>query len=293
MFFSEKDIQIIKKYYPLHGSKYCCEILNRSNKSIRKKAAKLGIKVLPNTRSTIQKRNSNKRSPKPFDKYKVHPNTFINCQSKEAAYILGLLWADGYIISKHYTHSIKLECIKKDILTFYNTFQKTGDWGLLFRSRKNKQPQGLIHTSNKPLVTYLISNNYGPYNIKSANNILNNIPEHLHKYWYRGLIDGDGCWYINKKNYCYQFSLAGSYKQDWTYFENLLDKLKIKYSISRRVQLRKNADNTKSSVIRITGQLNLIKLGTFIYDKHDIDNIGLQRKHDKYKSIKSIYDLSP
>lgn len=285
--FSEKDIIFIKKYYPLYGSKYCSKILNKSSKSISKKASKLKIKLLPEAKSRIQKENRSKRKSKLFSKYKVNPNIFIKNLTKESAYILGLLWADGYVLSKKYIHSIKLECIKKDILIFYNIFQQTGNWGLLFRNRNNRQPQGLIHTSNKPLVTYLINNNYGPHNIKSADSILNNIPAHLHKYWYRGLIDGDGCWYVNKKRHAYQFSLAGSYKQDWTYFKSLLNKLKIKYSISRRVQLRKDASDTKSSIIRITNKPDLIKFGTFIYDGYIIDHIGLQRKYDKYILINS------
>ena len=140
----------------------------------------------------------------------------------------------------------------------------------------------MIHTSNKLLVNFLIKNNYGPHNIKSADRILKNIPSHLYKYWYRGLIDGDGCWYINEKNYNYQFSLAGSYKQDWSYFEHLLNKLKIKYSVQRRIQ-----NNNKSSCIRITNKHGIIKLGNFIYNNYKIDNIGLKRKYDKYKLIKS------
>ena len=285
--FTKKDIKIIKKYYSLHGSNYCSKILNKPQKSIKNKANKLGIKILPSAKSKIQRENAYKRMPKTANKYKVNPNIFIKNLSKEAVYILGLLWADGYILSKKYANSVKLECIKKDILIFYNIFQKTGNWGILFRNIKNRQPQGLIHTSNKLLVNFLIKNNYGPHNDKSADSILENIPKHLHKYWYRGLIDGDGCWYINRKNYIYQFSLAGSYDQDWTYFENLLNKLKIKYSIQRRIQLRKHQKSTKSSCVRITNKQDIVKFGNYIYDNYHINNMGLKRKYDKYMLIKS------
>jgi len=296
MKFTQIEINFLKSNYSILGTQRCAKKLNRTTKSVSHKANRLGLELNPNTKSKIYQKSFAKRliehpfptrkSKRP-EQFKVNPNQFINCTIPEAAYILGLLWADGYIRQKDYLNDIKLENIKKDIDVFYPIFLKTGNWRILFRQRKNRQEQGLIRTSNKLLASFLIENNYGPHNIKSADKILELIPNNLHQYWFRGLIDGDGCWYLNIKNSCRQFSLAGSYEQDWSYFENLLDKLDIKYSTQRRIQKRKNKKPTKSSTVRINNKKDIIKLGNYIYQNYGQDKTGLQRKYNKYLEIKN------
>jgi len=90
-----------------------------------------------------------------------------------------------------------------------------------------------------------------------------------------GWIDADGCFYYNKKNNCRQFSIACSYEQDWSIFENLLNDLSITYSISR--QKNKN----KYSHLRITNKIGINTLGDYIYS----DFIPMKRKHMKYLEI--------
>jgi len=209
--------------------------------------------------------------------------------SKESAYLLGLLWADGFIYSKKRNNRVCLECVRTDIDIFYPIFLTTGNWHVYYRTRKNRQPQGTIVSSNKILVDFLLSHGFGPHTFNSADSILSLLPDYLKKYWFRGLIDGDGCWYINKRNKAYQFSLSGSYEQDWTYFKNYLKSFDIKYGIQKRIVPNGN----KYSMVRITNKKDIIKFGDIIYENYSKDNLGLFRKYNKYLQIKSCPRLKP
>jgi hypothetical protein len=133
------------------------------------------------------------------------------------------------------------------------------------------------------ICNFLIENDYKS-KINSADKILSKIPEELQVYWFRGLVDGDGCFYVNKKNKASHFEIYSEYNQNWQFVENLFKKLKIKYSIYRR----KRKEGT-SSGIRITGIENVIKFGDWLYS--DIAFMGLNRKYQKYLEIKN--DLFP
>ena len=70
----------------------------------------------------------------------------------------------------------------------------------------------------------------------SCPNFLDKITKDKLHYFVRGFFDGDGCFYVNENNNQKQCVLAGSYDQDWTWIEDILKKLNIKYSIKRKIQ---------------------------------------------------------
>lgn len=258
MKYTQQEIDFIKKYYISDGPLYCAQHLNRSRNSITHKANSLGIRIITNKQ--------------------INTKIFTEQYTPESSYILGLLWADGNIAH----NSIRLECIKSDIDIFAPTFMKTGEWNISYRSRPNRQPQASLYISNKLITDFLKERHYTSHNTKSAQPILDEIPEHLHHYWCRGLSDGDGCWYINIKNGLYRHITAASYHQDWSFLENIYNKLNIKYSVTRRT----NGKN-KYSAIRITNKLDTLTFGQYIYQHFPSDNIGLPRKYNKYLEIKS------
>ena len=259
MLYSKQEIYFLEQNYPIYGIKHCAKKLCRTKSAIRGKVNKLGLKLLP----------------------KVDQSFFINNHTKESVIILGLLFADGHINTFSGHNTIEINSLRDDLKIYYPTFKKTGDWYIYFQNRKGRRPQATIRTSNPELCKFLLSMSYGPYNTKSTN-IIKNIPEELHRYFYRGLIDGDGCFYMNRKNGNYQFSLAGAFKQDWRYFTILLDHLKIKYSINRRESKTKQ----KRSDVRITNKTDVIALGNYIYQGYSEDKMGLPRKYHKFMAIK-------
>lgn len=58
-------------------------------------------------------------------KYNINLEEFINPTKKEYVYILGLLWADGYIYK---SGSVSLMCKDDDSKNICDLFLRTGNW---------------------------------------------------------------------------------------------------------------------------------------------------------------------
>ncbi len=105
-------------------------------------------------------------------------------------------------------------------------------------------------------------------------------------YFWRGLIDGDGCFYYGKKGN-YQFCIASSFQQDWSATEDLFKELNIfKYSINRRSQKRRSGKYHNYSTIATAIGEGITKLGNYIYKGYPNDKIGFKRKYNKFIKIK-------
>ena len=205
----------------------------------------------------------------------------------EKAYTLGFLWGDGHLTSSKYkdgnssdVHYVALEIAKTDLDKIIDLFSVWGEWNLSIRKRENRQEQGQIILIDKYFGWFLTQNDYVVKSNVEPTKILSLIPEELKPYWWRGYIDSDGCFYNNTTQYLNQFSLAGTFQQEWNEAENLFKSLDIlKYSKQYR-----NTGKSKSSTIRINNRKDITKLGSYIYS----DNlpVGLERKYNKYLEIK-------
>lgn len=207
----------------------------------------------------------------------INYNLFIKNYTPESVYILGLIWADGYVSKK--TNSITVECIKNDIDIFFPIFQKTGNYNLYYRQRKNRQEQGIINVSSFNLSNFLKENDYLLKSKLSPNKILSLIPNELKNYFFRGWVDGDGCFYINEKTSASEFVMSGSFEQDWVSLTILCESLNINYKITNIIT---NSTN-KHSRFLIKKKQDVVKLGEYLYQGK---NFGLQRKYNKFLLIK-------
>jgi hypothetical protein len=240
-----KEKKFIQDNFLENGLSYCIEKLNRSDETIITKAKVMGLL------------NDNK--------YKwVQP--FINIENKEHAYILGLLWSDGSLCKNR--NQINLTIKESDFKEIKHYFK---EWSI---SKKNDNCVSVTKT-NECVADFLRNNDYDKKSIKSPTKILKLIPEEFRGHFFRGLIDGDGCFYINEKNGNYQFTITSTYDYDWKDIENLFTFLEIKFSIQRIERKR-----GKHSCIRITNKKGVKKLGDYIYNEYD--GIGLARKYEKY-----------
>ena len=213
--------------------------------------------------------------------------TAYKIDSAEKAYTLGFLWGDGHMTSYKTKDGISdihypvLEITRIDLDLIKELFSVWGDWDATYRHRANRKPQGQIILCDKDFGWFLCQYDYLIKSITEPTKILSIIPNKLKSYWWRGLIDADGCFYTNKKEYLRQFSLASTFEQPWTEAEKLFTKLKIvKYDIQRRTVIK-----SKSSVIRISNRNDIIRLGDYIYAGDQ--SIGLQRKYEKFLEIKN------
>jgi hypothetical protein len=208
---------------------------------------------------------------------KVKHECFTLNQTPESAYILGLIWADGYVSKKH--NNVRLQCLKEDIDYFYPIFQTTGEYNLYYRKQPlNDKISGTINFSSRELHAFLKENDYVTKSISSHKKILSNISKHLWGDFILGLSDGDGCFYINMNRKMFQWIITSTYEQDWGGVEEIMDELNIKYRINRVAR-----ENSRYSQFQVNGPLNVLKVGEFIYSSE----LGLQRKRNKFEQVKS------
>lgn len=273
--FNENEKKFLMEHYLNKGRKYCSEYLGYSCSKIGYEAGKLGLKVSSNTLSeNIIKRRSEESS-----KCKVDISLFMENFTKESVYLLGFLWADGYLMNTGLVKNILCEINREDFHNIEYIFDSCGHWTKTYREREGRKPQARIQTCSARLFEFLEKYNY---TIKSgaAPTILNVIPEELKFYWYLGVIDGDGCFYYQEKG-VKQFSLASTYDQNWDFMEKICNNLDCKYSINKRI----NKLGHSSSHFRICKMAHIKKLGEYIYQ--DDNFIPLKRKYEKYLLIKN------
>lgn len=264
--FSEEQIYFLIKNYPKKGAEWCAKFLPFNIKKIKNKAHRLKLKLNKNIRNKIYKNRE-------ISDYKrnVPVDQFINVNTFEAAYILGLLWAECWMYKKSYSISITL--IVDDFYYIKNIFDKTGKWHFVKRERKNKKPSLTASMNAKKLFLYLQSNGYVTKRIGSFNKILSTIPDNLKQFWWLGFFDGDGCFYHNRKNGLGQMTIAGPHNANWNCIKKLFNDLNIKkYKIN----------NYKNSSVRITNKTDIEKFGNYLYRS---GNIILRRKYDKFLKI--------
>ena len=261
--------------YPTKGLTACCDkIKNKTKEQIITKCRKLKLKLTKELRSEAIAFSHIKREKN--HKFHVDPSQFITIKTPEIAYILGLLWADGTIRQHKYENTIALECQLEDIKIFLPIFLSTGKWKCYYRNRINRKPQGCIRTNNKPLVNFLKDNDYNAKSIESAYKILSKIPVNLKHYWFRGFLDGDGC--ITKDG---RIEFSSSINQKWDFITLLFDSMNIKYKTRILTRIVKGKTHSASS-IRLSKK-NSIPFSKYIYQNYEYDNIGLQRKYNRYK----------
>jgi len=282
--FTHEELEFLFSEYPTKGIKYCAEFLNRTEISIQRKVSKLKLKINDTSKKERQ-RIAGKNRDVYNKKHNINENMFFIINEPIVAYFLGLLWSDGHIISKGSgkENSIKIEAKKTDLIEIIDDLSLLGKWTVSYRKRPGRQEQMLVCTSNRKLVDFLVDHGYLNKKIESADKILNKIPDKLKHYFFRGLSDGDGCFYQNIKNRCTQYTIHSTYEQDWSYVEILFKFLNIKYNILRIDRLY-----SKSSTIRITDKKDIIKFGNYIYFG---GKFGFSRKYMKFKTINDGSEL--
>ena len=213
---------------------------------------------------------------------KVNYKLFTETLTKESSYILGLLWADGSVHKK--SNSISIECVREDMNNFYPIFKTVGEFNLYYRDRENRRPQGTINCSSLELSNFLKENDYTNKSLSSPTKILSHIPENLHKYFFLGWSDGDGCFYHSKDFKIIQYVMSGTYDQDWSSLEKICNELNIKYKVDKIITTK----NHKHSRLIFCRNEDILKFGNFMYGENG--DLGLKRKYEKYKSIKNYTD---
>lgn len=264
------------------GIKYCAKETGLTASQIYYIKDKLSMKYIKRGREDSECR--------------VTAKIFCDLTKPLNVYLFGLLWADGsfsYVGDENSKRKFKINKVSlastsPDAEVFLSLFKKTGNWGFFKKERSEKNPTWKpccsIYTTNPHISKFLFEAGYHD-RTSGANKILSMIPEELHHYWFRGLVDGDGCFHCKKETWTYLFSIASNIDQNWDFCENLFKKLEIGYKIERTMSKTGNY-----SKIYTNGKFRISALGEFLYKNFETDGLGLLRKWQKYKEIESCCD---
>lgn len=266
----ELEKEYILKNYSLFGPKLVANELGRSQSTIINFAKKNNLEIDKENKLTefdLPKFNYNLDFSKCFDNI-----------TKELAYWLGFFWADGYIKG----NVLIIEIVEEDGLILESLFNSIFPFKIYKRSRENRKPQMSFSITNKQIASKLTDLGKYPHSTESHQKVFDFLDtDELKLYFLRGLIDGDGNFYVNSEYG--QFSITSSINQDWTC---LLEYLK-EFNPNVRTENKTN----KYSQFRITGKDNLIRFINFL--QYNSISVGLTRKEEKAKQILELYNNKP
>jgi hypothetical protein len=207
-------------------------------------------------------------------KYDVNELFFKNINSKEKAYFLGLMYADGSISDR----SIIISLQERDcniLEKFKKIIGYTGPLRYVNKKNKKWQNHKILCIYSRELVkdlTLLGCGKRKTYNLKFPK-----INKQYYSHFIRGVFDGDGCIISNKNGY--YFSITG-YK---TFMKE------INTTITRELKFipckisRKNKSSELFGALQYSKNSTLIKLRTYLYN--DCNDLYIKRKYVKFFEI--------
>lgn len=193
---------------------------------------------------------------------------------KELAYFLGFFWADGY--NKPKDKALVIEITEKDGTVLEPIFMRLATFSIYKRSREGRKPQITFYYRDEHLFEFINSLGKYPNSTESHEKVLKFIPDEYLLYFLRGLIDGDGSYYLSDK--AVQFNIASSINQDWSYLQYVLKKYGMETTVNKTESEKGNSSHLRCS--------NPSKIKAFLDALYKVkDHIWLDRKYLKAQMI--------
>lgn len=247
---------------------YC--IQNSKNLSARQLAKIVGV-----SSPTIL--NNMKKFGITFKSHKNNSNIeqFKNISNPRIAYFFGLLWADGYFITKknNKVTGIGISLLEPDMIEVEKIIEGLFVYSAYLLRRKNRKPGKTIVLCDTLLAEFFKKINFKNKSFTFPD--LNFIDKDCHQYFWRGYFDGDGHIDISGR-----LQVSGNIRFDWTEFLLLCKTLDTKDFIIRKYINSRN--NNQFSSIRLDSESSN-KFFNYIY-KDNLD-ILLSRKYNKFIGI--------
>jgi len=259
--YTPEIVEFIKNYYPENGAVACVEILGPDfcEKGLTIFCCRNGIKI-----------------KKDYEGENFDIELFKNPSTPQMAYFLGMVWGDGNVDQSR----ISLSLVIEDGNEIYEFFRDLGHFKTYYKyTDPTRKDILLIRAYNKPIAQYLLTMDYGVKSLVSPTKILSTIPKDMHRYFWLGFADADGCWYVGEKSF--QFFMTGSYDQNWNDFSQFLEDINCQYSYRQY-----SRDTGSQSYLQISNVFDIKLFGDILYQSYDENHIGLKRKYNKYLEIK-------
>lgn len=244
--WTEKENQIIIDNYWCNPDVWSL-LPNRSREAIKVQARKLGIK-------------------RQCGNYSIN-HRFFESWSKECAYIIGFLLADGCVEPHFNRISIELSSVDYSQLEMIRSL--IGSNNPICHKKTRKSCSLYIH--NRKMVNDVIQKGVIPN--KTARVRLPDVPKKYLNHLLRGYMDGDGSIYLDGS---LRIQFLGNEKMIW----DIKKTLSCEYGIESSTPRIHNKGSDKCWDIKISGK-KALKLSNILYDQSD--GILMKRKYEKTK----------
>lgn len=212
-------------------------------------------------------------------KYNINEHYFDNIDTPNKAYILGLLYADGY--NNTSINAIRLS-LQEDDKQILEDISKELDYNapLIFyeHSKEHEGWKDVYTLAIRSAHMSKVLNNLGVCRAKS---LILEFPQWLNKNLYshfiRGYFDGDGSVYCHKKTMNWNISIVST-KNFCNFVKNIIEN---ELGIHVHVKLD-GRHNDITSDIRIGGNNQVTKFLDWIYNDADLK---MERKYIKYQQL--------
>ena len=229
----------------------------------------------------ILKKNNIKLKPSSETSRKhklINEKYFDVIDTEEKAYVLGLLYADGYINKNGFEISlveIDKEILEKLSTIFYDKiilgYRKEKKY--ISGSKYLSKPQYRLTITSTKMKNDLIK--HGCVQAKTFKIRLPKLEDNLYKHFIRGYFDGDGCVCIPKKR---PQNITVTITSNTKFCDEIAEYITNIVKINMKSCIRYN----DVGVVRLTGRKQVVKFMNWLYD---VSNIHLKRKYEKYQNF--------
>lgn len=265
---TEQEIEEMVSLYKESKSSYkVAKQIGRSQHAVLRHLRQVVPELVENNRTSVP--NNTRRK-----KYTVNHNYFQTIDTQEKAYILGFLYADGYVNEKG-TLEIGLHPKDNSVLEFIKTQLESSAPIKSHHSASSHSKVGLLRLCihSKKLVNDLVK--YGCVQNKTFKiSFPTFLQKDLVKHFIRGYFDGDGCIYNVKKNNTFGISIASNI----TFLEGMGKYLQNEIGLSK-ITIYKN---NKIGYLKYHSKTDIDMLYHCLYDQA---TCFLQRKYNIFQDF--------
>lgn len=218
-------------------------------------------------------------------KYALDEHYFDNIDNPNKAYILGLLFADGWNDTDKNVITLSLQERDKEILEKINCelgSNKPLNY-IHYEDYNDKYGMNCVNQYRLTVSSYIMSRSLASHGCIKKKSLLLQFPrlqDSLYSHFIRGYFDGDGCisrsYRKDKNDDNYSFSIVSTYDFVLEAQKCIREHLDIPGG-----GISQNYDNGITSVLTICGRRQIKTLMDWLYIDADL---YLSRKHDRYLS---------
>lgn len=263
-----ETIQMIDLYNQGYSLKDISKLFSKTKSTIHRR---LKDKVVFRKNTDYPRTDNQKYRTK--RKFSINQNFFDTIDTQEKAYILGLLYADGYVSETNTYISLALHNKDNHILEQINTVT------LNECPIRDKKQMRVLNIYSKKMVERLVELGCGQaktFKLKFPTE--EQVPSYLIHHFIRGYFDGDGCIYVSNTNNNRMFHLIG--------FDLFL--VEVQSILIKKCFLNKTKfyypprSDDRIAELKFCGRNQCIKIRDWLYQDA---SIFLQRKYNKFYSI--------